>query len=167
MPANRKTMLRKKARQRQIEMMLASGVRSQRDIAERLGVHEGTISRDIKEIEAYWNAIAKGETRDIWRARHHKLLDNLLTVLVPIAQGEEKTLPDGKKDTVSRKEIIAAQKGVLDILDMRAKIEGLYAPTKVDLGPDPEEVFKHMSTSEGDPVTFEKPEKDRGTSESG
>lgn len=141
----------KKARQRRVEQLLAMGVRCQRTIAEQLKVHPGTICKDVKEIEEHWAAIAKGETRDKWKNRHNRMLDDMLATVWAAARGQGPTDEEGRRTRLSLNETLKAQKAVLDILNERAKIEGLHAPTELNFGPSIGEVLAEIERRKGAP----------------
>ena len=149
MPASRARKMGKKARQRRVEQFLAMGVRSQRYIAEQLGVHPGTICKDLKEIEQAWAEEAKDENKDKWKIRHHRMLDDMLATVWPAARGQGPLLPGSDPPTripLTLRETIAAQKAVLALLEERSKLEGMYAPLKFDGGLSTDEVRAMMLT---------------------
>src|SRR4051795_10292474 len=76
-PGARADETERQARRRHVTSILLSGVANQTVIAEELGVNQGTISRDIKVIEAEWRAQS---VADIGEARGQDLqrIDRLL-----------------------------------------------------------------------------------------
>ena len=103
------------ARQQAVAALRLGGVRHQRVIAERLGVDQATISRDLAALDELYReraaediAAAKGEDLD--------RLDVLLDAL-----WEQATGPKAKAHVVDR---------ILAIMDRRAKLLGLDAPVK-------------------------------------
>lgn len=136
-----------KARRREVERYLCSGIHSQRVIAEALGVCKTTVQRDILAIEAEWaeGAGLKGDNRTAWRLRCHSALEAMESNIGPDSVNPELPLSDR----------IRAIRTRLEIVDRRAKLEGLYVTVQENQGTDhrqsPFEVFLRLQTNGEDP----------------
>lgn len=108
--------LEREARRRKVAAILLSGVSNQTAIAEQLGVDQSTISRDIKRIEADWQAEA---VQDIAAAKGKDL------------QRTERLIQALWQDAIKGKWL--ATDRVLSLMQHRAKLLGLEAPAKQDL----------------------------------
>ena len=106
----------REARRAQVARLLLAGVTDQRAIAEKLGVSQPTISRDIKHIEKDWQQaavqdIAAAKGKDL--ARTERLIAALWESAIK-----------GKWLATDR---------VLALMQHRARLLGLEAPAKQDI----------------------------------
>lgn len=113
-PQHRHTEIERDARRRRVTAILLSGVANQTVIAAELGVNQGTISRDIRAIEAEWR---QQSIADLAEARGQDLqrLDRLLAGIWDQA----------------RKGHLGAIDRVVKVLERRAKILGYDAPERM------------------------------------
>lgn len=108
------------SRRHQIAALMLAGVSKQEALAERVGVDQSTISRDIAAIEHDWKIatcedIAKAKGKDLARIER-------------VIQGLWPSATSGHLGAVDR---------VVKLLQHRAKLLGLYAPEKREhSGPD-------------------------------
>lgn len=100
--------------------LILSGVRTQTEIARRLGVDQSTVAKDCKALDALYQERA---AQDVAAAKGEDLarLDELLEVLYPIATLKQRGV----------KGWLFAVDRVMAVLERRAKLLGLDAPTKV------------------------------------
>jgi hypothetical protein len=103
-------------RRREVGRLRASGLRDQREIARRLEVGQATISRDFAALDQEYRAAALADIitekgRDLDR------VETLIAAIWGEALG-------GAVGVIDR---------VIDLMQLRAKILGLEAPTKIDL----------------------------------
>lgn len=103
---------------------------NQNDIAKMLGVSVGTISEDLKAIRDEWRR-RYAENYEIARARHHEELDK-----------EQRILEDQRDMVMSAPQpptnaqfdrLMQINDRIVRIMQERAKIDGLYAPTKAQV----------------------------------
>lgn len=112
-PRARQAEIDREARRRQVAALLLAGVSDQSRIADQLGVDRSTISRDIKQIEARWQAEA---VQDIATAKGHDL------------ERTERLIQALWQDAIKGKWL--ATDRVLSLMQHRAKLLGLEAPQK-------------------------------------
>ena len=112
-PLRRAKQVEIEARRARVASLLLAGVSDQSKIAEQVGVDRSTISRDIKAIEAEWQASA---VQDIAAAKGKDLerTERLIAALWNDAR-------NGKWLATDR---------VLNLMQHRAKLLGLNAPEK-------------------------------------
>jgi len=129
-------------RRKQVAALRLAGVRSERAIAERLHVHQSTISRDLTALDAEWqreaaDCIAREKALDLQR------IERLIQALWPQAiSGEAKTWH------VDR---------LVALLDRKAKLLGLDAPVKREdkVTMDFADAARQIAEREGlDPAAF-------------
>lgn len=123
-------------RRRKVAALRLAGLRDQRQIADQLGVHQSTISRDCKALDAEYQRQAAADIateKGIELARCERLI-----------QAHWRDALAGKWLATDR---------VLAVMQHKAKILGLEAPTKIDithevrqaaieLGLDPDEAVR-------------------------
>lgn len=114
-PHDRKNELAASERQAQIAMLMVAGVRDQKTLAEKFGVNQSTISRDIKKIESEWK---KQTLIDFEEA---KSID-----LMRIDEGLKAVMPQVKKGHLS------AVDRMVSLLKRRADIFGYDSPKRTE-----------------------------------
>lgn len=112
-PNARQAEVEREARRRKVAALLMAGVSDQTTIAEQLGVSNATISRDIKVIEAEWQAAA---VQDIAAAKGKDL------------QRTERLIQALWQDAIKGKWL--ATDRIIALMQHRAKLLGLEAPQK-------------------------------------
>jgi hypothetical protein len=126
------------ARRKAIAKMRLEGVQDGKEIANRLGVSSSTVCRDLKKLDQQF---IREASQDI---AQHKALD-----LRRIEAAIGAIWPNVLKGNVQ------ASRALVDLLNRKAKLLGLDAPTRVDMtsdwreeasrmGVDPDELFQDM-----------------------
>lgn len=110
-------------RRKQVAQLYLNHVQ-QCDIAEKLGVSQGTISGDLKALNKAWLEDAKGDIAQI-KARELAELDYM-------ELDAAATIQKLKKEGDYSKALRYAEHR-LNIKDRRAKMLGLYEPDKIDV----------------------------------
>lgn len=127
-------------RRRKVEQMILTGINGVREITRRLqaqNIHTSpaTTSRDIKAIEERWAKDLDPERVEKYRIEHIAKINQMERTMAAPSLGvrpgddisTEGYLPDLEL-------AISAQKARLSLLESKARVLGLHAPTKLNIG---------------------------------
>lgn len=131
-PRARQAEIKREGRRRQVAALLLAGISDQSRIAEQLGVNQSTISRDIKVIEARWQAEAM---QDITTAKGHDLERTERLIQAHWAGA----IKGNRRDTDA----------VLNLMQHRAKLLGLEAARNVNVTLEVQRLIARVADEDG------------------
>lgn len=126
-------------RRRKVEQLILSGVHGVREITRKLMAEDvktspATTTRDIIAIRKRWAEEITPEKVEQYRIEHINKLNQMEQVIANPSLGIAPGVDSDDEEFIPDPELaMKAQKTRLSLLDSKAKVLGLYAPTKIDM----------------------------------